>query len=192
MAEVPRTSPRQRWTLVLVCTAAFMLLLDITIVGVALPSIQRDLRASLPDLQWVSAAYALVLAGLVIFPAGSLACALAWTALALELFRALQGVGGAVLFATATPLLRAEFSGAALARGLGAFGATIGGASAIGPLAGGVLTDTLGWRAIFFVNLPIGAVAFAGGVARLRESRNPAGGRADWAGTALITAALTP
>src|SRR5207245_6236976 len=62
-----------------------------------------------------------------------------------ELFRALQGVGGAVLFATGTPLLRAEFSGAALPRALGAFGATLGGASAIGPLAGGVLTDTLGW-----------------------------------------------
>jgi MFS family permease len=107
-----------------------MLLLDITIVGVALPSIQRELRASLPDLQWVSAAYALVLAvlllpaatlgdrlgrrrlflvGMVVFTAGSLACALAATALQLELFRALQGVGGAVLFATATPLLRAEF-----------------------------------------------------------------------------------
>jgi EmrB/QacA subfamily drug resistance transporter len=205
-------SSRQRWTLALVCTAAFMLLLDITIVSVALPSIQRDLRANLPDLQWVSAAYALVLAvlllpaatlgdrlgrrrlflaGLVVFTAGSLACALAWTALALELFRALQGVGGAVLFATATPLLRSEFSGAALARALGVFGATLGGASAVGPLAGGVLTDTLGWRAIFFVNLPIGAAAFAGGVGRLRESRNPAGGRADWAGTALVTVALT-
>src|ERR1700732_2125874 len=212
MAEVRRTSSRQRWTLALVCTAAFMLLLDITIVSVALPSIQRDLRASLPDLQWVSAAYALVLAvlllpaatlgdrlgrrrlflvGLVIFTAGSLACALAWTALALQLFRALQGFGGAVRSAPATPLLRAEFSGPALARALGVFGATLGGASAIGPLAGGVLTETLGWRSIFFVNLPIGVAAFAGGLARLRESRNPAGGRADWAGTALITVALT-
>src|ERR1051325_2616981 len=118
MAEVRGTSSRQRWTLALVCTAAFMLLLDITIVGVALPSIQRDLRASLPDLQWVSAAYALVLAvlllpaatlgdrlgrrrrflvGLVIFTAGSAACALAWTAMALQLFRAPQGAGGAGL-----------------------------------------------------------------------------------------------
>ena len=189
-----------------------MLLLDITVVSVALPSIQRELGATLSDLQWVSAAYSLVLAvlllpaatlgdrlgrrrlfliGMVFFTAGSLACALAPTALALDLFRALQGVGGAVLFATATPLLRAEFSGAALARALGAFGATLGLATAIGPLAGGLLTDTLGWRSIFFVNLPIGAAAFIVGALRLRESRNPAGGRADWVGIALITAALT-
>src|SRR5262249_23896348 len=104
---------------------------------------------------------------------------------------ALQGVGGAVLFATATPLLRAEFSGPALAQALGAFGAKLGDASAVGPLAGGVLTDTLGWRSIFFVNVPIGVAAFAVRVAPLRESRSPAGGRADWVGTALITAALT-
>src|SRR6201981_2894709 len=112
MPEVPKTSSRQRWTLALVCTAAFMLLLDITVVSVALPSIQRDLRASLPDLQWVSAAYALVLAvlllpaatlgdrlgrrrlflaGMVIFTAGSLACALGWTAMALEVFPRVQG-----------------------------------------------------------------------------------------------------
>jgi EmrB/QacA subfamily drug resistance transporter len=205
-------TPRPGWTLLLVCTAAFMLLLDITVVSVALPSIQRDLHASLPDLQWVSAAYALVLAvlllpaatlgdrlgrrrlflvGMVVFTVGSLACALATTAMALEFFRALQGVGGAVLFATATPLLRAEFSGRALARALGIFGATLGGASAIGPLVGGLLTDTLGWRSIFFVNLPIGIAAFTAGVARLHESHNPSGGRADWVGTGLIIVALT-
>src|SRR3954463_6669194 len=187
MAEGPRTSSRQRWTLLLVCTAAFMLLLDITVVSVALPSIQRDLHATLPDLQWVSAAYALVLAvlllpsatlgdrlgrrrlflvGLVVFTVGSLACALASTALALQLFRALQGVGGAVLFATGTPLLRAEFSGAALARALGVFGATLGGASAIGPLAGGILTDTFGWRSIFFIILLNCSAALPAGLSR--------------------------
>src|SRR5215469_13978919 len=210
MREV--TASRQRWTLVLVCAATFMLLLDVTVVGVALASIQRDLKASLPDLQWVIDAYTLALAvlllptatlgdrlgrrrlflaGLVMFTAGSLACALAPTALALEAFRAFQGAGGAMLFATGTPLLRAEFSGAGLARALGAFGATIGGATAIGPLVGGALTDAFGWRSIFFVNLPIGAAAFAAGAWRLRESRDRRGGRGDWLGTALITAGLT-
>src|ERR1700760_891179 len=150
MAEVPKTSSRQRWTLALVCTAAFMLLLDLTIVSVALPSIQRDLRASLPDLQWVSAAYALVLAVLLL-PAATLGD---------RLGRRRLFLAGLVLFTA-------------------------------GALAGGVLPDALGWRSIFFVNLPIGAVAFAGGVARLRESRDPAGGQADWAGTALVTVALT-
>ncbi|RZU01898.1 EmrB/QacA subfamily drug resistance transporter [Kribbella rubisoli] len=207
-----RTSSRQRWTLLLVLTAAFMLLLDVTVVSVALPSIQRDLQASLADLQWVSAAYALGLAvlllpaatlgdrvghrrvflvGMVVFMIGSLASALATTTLALELFRALQGLGGAALFAVATPLLRVEFSGPALGRALGAFGATLGGASAIGPLVGGALTDSLGWRSIFFINLPVGVMALVIGWAKLRESRNPAGGRADWVGTALIITALT-
>src|SRR6266508_3486973 len=166
MAEVPGMSAWQGWTLVLVCTAVSMLLLDITVVGVSLPSIQRDLRASLPDLQWVSAAYALVLAVLLL-PAATLGDRLGRRRLFLV---------GLVIFT---------------AGALGAFGATLGGATAIGPLAGGVLTDTLGWRSIFFINLPIGVAAFAGGVARLRESRDPAGGRADWVGTALITGALT-
>src|ERR1700745_2717388 len=131
MAESSGMTSRQRWTLVLVCTATFMLLLDITVVSVALPSIQRDLRASLPDLQWVIDAYALVLAvlllpaatlgdrlgrrrlflaGLAVFTGGSLACGLAPTALALVLFRALQGGGGAGLFSPRTPLLRAGVS----------------------------------------------------------------------------------
>ena len=176
----------------LVCAATFMLLLDVTVVTVALPTIERDLSASLSDLQWVIDAYTLVLAvlllpaatlgdrlgrrrlflgGLVLFTAGSLACALAPSALSLELFRAFQGIGGAVLFATGTPLLRAEFSGQALPRALGFFGATIGGATAIGPLAGGALTDAFGWRSIFYINLPVGALVFVAGVLRLRESR---------------------
>ena len=178
----------------------------------ALPSIQRELHASLADLQWVIDAYTLVLAvallpaatlgdrlgqrrlflaGLAVFTAGSLACALAPTSLALELLRAFQGGGGAMLFATGTPLLRAEFSGRSLARALGVFGTTIGAATALGPLVGGTLTDTLGWRWIFLINLPIGLAALALGFAKLRESRDPRGGRNDWAGTAAITASLT-
>ena len=212
MTQVPSTSSRQRWTLALVCAATFMLLLDVTVVSVALASIQRDLKASLSDLQWVIDAYSLALAvlllpaatlgdrlgrrrlflaGLAIFTVGSLACALAPSAVALEAFRAFQGIGGAVLFATGTPLLRAEFSGQALARALGLFGATIGGATAVGPVVGGALTDTFGWRSIFYVNLPIGVAAFALGATRLGESRHPAGGRSDWPGTGLITVALT-
>src|SRR4051794_41641632 len=136
VSDVTRTS-RQWWTLALVCTAAFMLLLDITVVSVALPSIQRDLHASLADLQWVSAAYALVLAvlllpaatlgdrlgrrrlflvGLGIFILGSLACALATTALSLELFPGLQGGGGAGVVATPTPILPAGVTRGAPAR----------------------------------------------------------------------------
>ena len=127
----------------------------------------------------------------MVFTAGSLACALAPTSLALELFRACQGGGGAVLFATGTPLLRAEFSGRSLARALGVFGTTIGAATALGPLVGGALTDTLGWRWIFLINIPIGLAALALGFPKLRESRDPRGGGNDWAGTAAITASLT-
>jgi EmrB/QacA subfamily drug resistance transporter len=207
---VPASS-RQRWTLGLVSTATFMLLLDITVVSVALPPMQRELHASLSDLQWVIDAYTLALAvlllpaatlgdrlgrrrlflaGLAAFTAGSLACALAPTSLALVLFRAFQGCGGAVLFATGTPLLRAEFSGRSLARALGVFGATIGGATAAGPLVGGALTEALGWRSIFLVNIPIGLAALALGFVKLGESRDSRGGRTDWAGATAITVSL--
>jgi EmrB/QacA subfamily drug resistance transporter len=189
-----------------------MLLLDVTVVSVALPSIQRDLHVSLGGLQWVIDAYTLVLAvlllpaatlgdrlgrrrlflaGLVVFTAGSLACALAPSALSLELLRAVQGGGGSVLFATGTPLLSATFRGRALARALGTYGAVIGGAIALGPLAGGALTDALGWRSIFFINIPIGIAALVLGAARLGESSDPSGGRADLAGTVTISASLT-
>src|SRR6266545_317614 len=116
MAEVPGMSPWQRWTLVLVCTAVFMLLLDITVVSVALPSIQRDLRASLPDLQWVSAAYALVLAVLLL-PAATLGDRLGRRRLFLV---------GLVIFT---------------AGALGAFGATLGGATAVVAFAGFVVYE---------------------------------------------------
>ena len=159
---------RKWWTLLLVSLATFMLLLDITVVNVALPSIRQDLGASFTDLQWVVDAYALTLAalvlaagsladrlgrrrlfaaGLVIFSAASLLCALAPDPTLLSLARALQGVGGAVLFAVSLALVAQEFpAGPQRGTAMGLYGATIGMAVAIGPLVGGALTDGLGWR----------------------------------------------
>jgi EmrB/QacA subfamily drug resistance transporter len=171
---------RKWWTLVAVCVATFMLLLDITIVNVALPSIQRDLNASLSSLQWVVDAYALTLAsfllvfgslgdrlgrrrifviGFGIFTVASLLCGLSNDPTVLNLFRGFQGVGGAAMFATSLALIAQEFEGQQRATAIGIWGATVGGAVAVGPLIGGGLTDALGWEWIFFVNVPIGVGA---------------------------------
>jgi EmrB/QacA subfamily drug resistance transporter len=188
-----------------------MLLLDLTIVSVALADLQRDLGAGLSELQWVIDAYTLALAGLLLttatlgdrigrkrifatglvaFTTASLACALAGSALQLDLFRAAQGVGGALLFGTALPLLGAAFPApSARARAIGVFGATMAAATAVGPLVGGALVSGPGWRWIFAVNVPIGALALLA-TTRMRESRTAAAQRADWPGAALLTAAL--
>ena len=155
---------RKWWTLVVVCIATFMLLLDITIVNVALPKIASELNANFSDIQWVINAYALTLAstlltagaiadlfgrrlvftiGLVLFAFTSLLCALSPSALFLILARAGQGIGGAIMFATSLALLVQEFHGRERGTALGVWGATIGGAAAIGPLLGGVLTEAL-------------------------------------------------
>src|SRR3954453_10709851 len=176
---------RKWWTLVAVCTATFMLLLDITIVNVALPAIKNALDASFSDLQWVIDAYALALAtcvltagsladlygrkrlfiiGVILFTIASAACGLANDALFLIIARGVQGIGGAIMFATALALISQEFHGKERGTAFGIWGATIGGAVAIGPLAGGMLTSWLSWRWIFLVNLPIGVVAIALGL----------------------------
>jgi EmrB/QacA subfamily drug resistance transporter len=203
---------RKWWTLLAVSVATFMLLLDITVVNVALPAIREDLGASFTDLQWVVDAYALTLAALVltagsladrlgrrklfalglgIFSFASLLCALAPDATALNLARALQGVGGAVMFAVSLALIAQEF-GAGRERGtaMGVYGATIGVAVAIGPLVGGALVDGLGWESIFYLNVPIGLAAIAVTYLRLRESRDPNATRVDWAGVASFSASL--
>src|SRR6478736_3957945 len=151
---------RKSWTLVAVCTATFMLLLDITIVNVALPAIQRALNASFSDLQWV-------------VDAAALACGLANDALFLIIARGVQGIGGAMMFATALALISQEFHGKERGTAFGIWGATIGAAVAIGPLAGGVLTSWLSWRWIFLVNLPIGAAAVALAAKQANESSDP-------------------
>ena len=199
------------WTLVAVCTATFMLLLDITIVNVALPSIERDLGADLADLQWVIDAYALTLAallltggsladrigrrrvfviGLVAFTIASVLCGLATSPLTLNLARALQGIGGAFMFATSLALLASAYGGRDRGTAFGLWGATTGAAVAVGPLVGGVLTEGIGWEAIFFVNVPIGIAAVALTLARVEESKDPHAGPLDWAGTVLFSGAL--
>jgi EmrB/QacA subfamily drug resistance transporter len=199
------------WTLVAICVATFMLLLDITIVNVALPYIERDLHASFTDLQWVIDAYALTLAallltagsladrmgrrsvfiiGLVIFTAASALCGLATSPLMLNVARAIQGVGGACMFATSLALLASAYQGRDRGTAIGLWGATTGAAVAVGPLVGGVLVDSIGWQAIFFVNVPIGVAAIALTLARVRESRDPSAGAVDWAGTVTFSGAL--
>jgi EmrB/QacA subfamily drug resistance transporter len=199
------------WTLGAVCTATFMLLLDITVVNVALPDIARSLDASFTDLQWVVDAYALSLAsfmlsagsvgdllgrrrifvaGLAVFSVASLLCGLAGSPTVLNLARALQGLGGAAMFSMSLALIAQEFHGRDRGTAFGLWGATIGAAVAIGPVVGGILTDTFGWEYIFFVNLPIGAAAIFVALTRLGESRDPEGARIDWAGLVTFSAAL--
>ncbi len=203
--------PHKWWTLVAVCLGTFMLLLDVTIVNVALPDIQSALGSSFSDLQWVVDAYALTLAslllttgsladlfgrrklyliGLVVFSVASLLCGLAQDTLLLQLSRALQGIGGAVMFAVSLALLADAFRGKDRGVAFGIWGAITGLAVALGPLLGGVLTAGLSWRWIFFVNLPIGVIAFVLTVARVSESRSPAARRPDWVGFVVFTASL--
>ncbi|HEY2327997.1 MAG TPA: MFS transporter [Gaiellaceae bacterium] len=202
----------QKWgTLLTVCVGTFMLLLDITIVNVALPAIQRALHASFSDLQWVVDAYALTLAtcvltagaladlfgrkrlfliGIVLFTIASAACGAANDPLFLIIARAVQGIGGATMFATSLALLSQEFHGRERGTAFGIWGATIGAAVAVGPLAGGMLTSWISWRWIFFVNIPIGIVAVVLGAAQLRESANPEHSRLDPVGLATLTSGL--
>ncbi|HEX6117025.1 MAG TPA: MFS transporter [Solirubrobacterales bacterium] len=203
---------RRWWTLLAVSVATFMLLLDITVVNTALPAIEEDLGASFTDLQWVIDAYALSLAafvltagsladrlgrrrvfaiGLAVFTVASLLCALAPDSTFLNVSRALQGVGGAVMFAVSLALIAQEFPGGR-ERGtaMGIYGATIGAAVAIGPLVGGALTDSLGWESIFYLNVPIGLAAIAITFARLRESRDPNATRVDGGGLVTFSVGL--
>jgi EmrB/QacA subfamily drug resistance transporter len=205
------TMDRKWWTLITVCTGTFMLLLDITVVNVALPDIQLSLHSSFADLQWVIDAYALTLAaflltagvvgdmfgrrrvyaiGVVIFSVSSLLCGLSTSALMLNLSRAAQGVGGAVMFATSLALIAQAFAGRERGTAFGVYGAVLGGAMAVGPLVGGAITSGIGWRWIFFVNLPLGAIAVVICLARVQDSRDPVRRRIDWTGFVTFSASL--
>jgi EmrB/QacA subfamily drug resistance transporter len=202
----------RKWrVLIVVCVAVFMLLLDITVVNVALPNIQKELNTSFTELQWVVDAYALTLAAMMLtagslgdllgrkqvfltaialFTAASALCGAAQSPLWLILARGAQGIGGAGMFAVSLAIISQEFHGRERGTAFGIWGATVGAAVAIGPLVGGALTTYVGWRWIFFVNIPIGIACVAGGLRELHESRNEEAGGYDVPGLLTWTAGL--
>ena len=184
----------RRWSaLSLIVVAQFMVILDVAIVNVALPSIKSDLGFSQANLQWVISAYAIMfggvlllggrlgdllgrrrlfVVGLSLFSLSSLLCGLAWSESSLIAFRALQGLGGALLAPAALALLMTTFAeGRDRNLALGIYGAAAGSGAAAGVLLGGVLTSYLSWPAIFFINVPVGLAAIALTPILLRESR---------------------
>jgi EmrB/QacA subfamily drug resistance transporter len=210
MAE-PEKHPNRWWTLAAVCVATFMLLLDITVVNVALPDIAKDLKTNFSELQWVVDAYALGLAsfllttgtladrfghrrvfvyGLIGFTLASILCGVATSPTSLILARGLQGIGGAAMFATSLSLIAHAFSGPDRGTAFGIWGATIGAAVAIGPLVGGVLTEQISWEAIFFVNVPIGIGGVAVALMKVDEFRMPSAQRVDVLGLLTFSGGL--
>jgi len=202
---------RKWWTLIAVCFGTFMLLLDVTIVNVALPDIQRSLGASFSDLQWVVDAYSLMLAalllttgsladlfgrrlvfviGLAIFTGSSLLSGLAADPLWLNLARGAQGIGGAAMFSTSLALLGSAFQGRERGTAFGIWGAITGLAVAIGPVVGGALTTGISWRWIFLVNVPIGLVAIVLSLVRVEESRQSGAHKPDLLGALTFSGAL--
>jgi EmrB/QacA subfamily drug resistance transporter len=199
------------WTLIAVCAGIFMLLLDITIVIVAQPSIQTGLHASFSDVQWTLDAYALTLAsllltsgsladrygrkllfsiGLAIFTLGSLLCGLAVNPLMLIVSRSGQGVGGAIMLATSLALLGNSFRGRERGVAFGIWGAVVGISTALGPVLGGLITTDWSWRGIFLVNVPVGVFALVVTIWQVEESRSPFPTTPDWWGFVLLTAGL--
>ncbi len=201
---------RPWWPLVAVCLGTFMLLVDVTIVNVALPPIAASLGTTFAALQWVIDGYALALAallmvtgtladrfgrrrfylaGLGVFAVASLACGLAPSAGALVAARVVQGAGGAAMFATTAALIATTYHGRRRGTAFGVWGAVNGLAAACGPLLGGLLTEAWGWRAIFLVNLPVAVLAVALTLAVVTESATPSRARIDVLGAATFTVA---
>jgi EmrB/QacA subfamily drug resistance transporter len=202
-----------KWlTLGVVCLATAMLMLDIAVVNTALPRIAHSLHSGLSGVEWVVDAYTLALAtvvlsvgsladrlgrrlifaiGMVLFTASSLACALAGSIELLDAARAVQGIGGAMLFASSLAVLADAFPTAQeRATAFAFYGGTIGASFAIGPLVGGALTTGFGWPAVFYVNLPLGVFALAATFAWVRESRDPKPRRLDLPGQLALSGGL--
>jgi EmrB/QacA subfamily drug resistance transporter len=210
---VNRPDPRRWWALALLCGAFFMVLLDATIVLVALPSIQADIGFSEQGLQWVLSAYALAFGGLLLlggrvadllgrrrvfvagvlfFTAASLMCGLAWSPAALLVARVVQGLGAAIMTPTALSIISTTFpEGSERNKALGIWGGLGGIGATAAWLIGGPLVDGPGWEWIFFINIPLGLAALALSPVLLRESRATLTRRSyDPAGALTITGAL--
>src|SRR5512140_732571 len=205
---------RKRWlALAVIVAAQFMVVLDVAIVNVALPSIKTDLHFNQENLQWVITAYSILfggvlllggrladllgrrrlfVAGLALFSVSSLLCGIAWSEGSLIAFRAVQGLGGALLAPAALALLMTTFAeGRDRNRALGIYGAASGSGAAAGVLLGGVLTSYLNWSWIFFINVPVGVAAIVLTPLLLQESRAGLEHRHfDFPGAASITAGL--
>ncbi|WP_457458611.1 MFS transporter [Streptomyces sp. TE5632] len=206
---MPELSPRRRLLVLAICCMSLLIVsLDNTVLNVALPSLQRDLHASTAGLQWTIDAYTLVLAsllmlagstadrigrkrvfmaGLVVFTLGSVLCSLAPNLDALVAFRMVQAVGGSMLNPVAMSIITNTFTDPReRARAIGAWGAVVGISMAAGPLVGGLLVDSVGWRSIFWINLPVGLVALLLTLRFVPESRAPKARRADPVGQLLV------
>ena len=194
------------------CISLFLVTMDVTIINVALPSIRHDLHSSVAGLQWSVDGYTVVVAsflllagstadrlgrrrtfqsGLALFSFGSLLCSLAPTTLTLVLFRMVQALGGAMLNPVAMSIIVNTITEPrARARAIGIWGAVFGVSMALGPLAGGLLTQTIGWRSVFWINVPIGLAAIALTVRFVPESRAPTPRRVDPVGQLFVIVAL--
>jgi len=210
-AEHPYSERRMRLTLFAMCFALFMIMLDNTVVNVALPTIQRDLDPSISGLQWIINAYILVFAalillggklgdrfgrkrmflvGVVLFGVCSVLCALAQTDTQLIIARALQGTGAALMNPLSLSILVATFPRERLAGAIGMWAGISGLGLAVGPLVGGLLVDGVGWAAVFWINVPISVIAFAVALYAVRESRDETVRSLDVVGTLIVTAGL--
>jgi EmrB/QacA subfamily drug resistance transporter len=211
--DMVATETRKWLALALLCVVQFMVVLDIAIVNVALPSIQVDLGFSQENLQWVISAYALVfggflllggraadllgrrrifLVGVAVFTVSSLLAGLAWSEASLIGARAFQGLGAAIITPAALSILSTTFvEGRERNIALGAWGAVGGFGAAAGVLLGGVLTDALSWEWIFFVNIPVGVGAFVLAPLLLAESRDARVKTYDIPGAVLVTGGLS-
>lgn len=211
MEPMPELSHRRRLLVLAICCMSLLIVsLDNTALNVALPSMQRELHATTSGLQWTIDAYTLVLAsllmlagstadrigrrrvfmtGLTIFTVGSLLCSLAPNLELLVVFRMIQAVGGSMLNPVAMSIITNTFTDPReRARAIGAWGAVVGISMAAGPLVGGLLVESVGWRSIFWVNLPVGAAALLLTLRFVPESRAPKPRRPDPVGQLLVIA----